>query len=308
MRIRFTPRQLDAFVTAAELGGFTQTASKLNLSASAVSSLIGELEAAVGFALFERTTRKVSLTAAGRDFLPSAMAVLRQIGLAELAAADVRDRSIDVIRICAPQAVAAAILPPAIAQFQADRPRVRVRILDTGVEWLADRVANAEADLALGPDRSVGAAVACEPLAGTAWVVWCAPNHPLAAQTSVRWSALRGVECFAAGRDHEGSVTPILGDPDESFTQIHIVENVTTALGLAAANLGVTLCPDYVVPLAAGMGLVSRPMIEPSIERQLSLYTPTRRPPRPEVEAFAALLRSRLRQVAESPLVRAPIP
>ena len=120
------------------------------------------------------------------------MAVLRQIRLAEAAAGDVRDRSTDVVRAAAPMVVAAAVLPPLIAAFRETRPRTTVRILDTGVEWLGDRVAMGEADLALGPDRAVGEAVSAEPLFPTPWVLWCSPAHPLAAKTVLAWRDLEG--------------------------------------------------------------------------------------------------------------------
>jgi DNA-binding transcriptional LysR family regulator len=295
---RFTPRQLEAYVAAAEIGGFTQAAHRLHLTPSAVSNLIGELEAALGFALFERSTRKVALTSAGRDFLPSAMAVLRQIRLAEAAAGDVRDRSTDVVRAAAPMVVAAAVLPPLIAAFRETRPRITVRILDTGVEWLGDRVAMGEADLALGPDRAVGEAVSAEPLFPTPWVLWCSPAHPLASKKVLAWRDLEGVEVCAAGHDHEHSVAPMLAELPEAerLTPTVLVDNLSTALGLAAANLVVTLSPDYAAVMARPLGLVMRRVVEPEVIRSMTLYTPTRRAPSPAAQAFAAFLRTQLTQ------------
>lgn len=293
---RFTPRQLEAFVAAAEIGGFTQAAHRLHLTPSAVSNLIGELEGQLGFALFVRSTRRVALSAAGRDFLPSAVAVLRQIRLAEAAAGDVRNRSMDVVRAAAPMVVAAAVLPPLIAAFRDVRPRTVVRILDTGVEWLGDRVAMGEADLALGPDRAVGEAVSAEALFPTPWVLWCSPAHPLAARRVLAWRDLQGVELCAAGRDHEHSVAPMLADlPEEvRLTPAILVDNVSTALGLAAAGLAVTLSPDYAGVMARPLGLVMRRVVEPEVIRSMTLYLPARRAPSAAAQAFADFLRVRL--------------
>jgi DNA-binding transcriptional LysR family regulator len=63
---RYTLRQLDAFVTVAEALSFTDAANRLGLTPSAVSQLVVELESSLGFKLFERSTRKVALSAAGR--------------------------------------------------------------------------------------------------------------------------------------------------------------------------------------------------------------------------------------------------
>jgi DNA-binding transcriptional LysR family regulator len=275
---RFSPRQLDAFVAAAELNNFTYAARRLNLTPSAVSNLISELELTVGFALFERTTRKVTLTADGREFLPAALAVQRQMSLAATAAADVRNRSVDVIRVAAPLSVACLILPRLIGRYREQHPRSAVRILDTGVEWLADSVATGEADLALGPDRTVGGEVACEALFASPWVLWCSPRHPLAAKSVLTWSDLEGAEFYASGRDHEHSVAPELaGRGIALIAPVQIVGNITTALGVAAANLGVTFAPAYVRGLAEPLGLVMRRVVDPEVIRYVSLYAPTRR-------------------------------
>ena len=291
---RFTVRQLDAFVAAAELSNFTQVANRLNLSPSAVSSLISELEAAVGFSLFDRTTRKVALTQDGREFLPAALAVLRQFQLAGVAANDVRNRSTEVVRVAAPLVAAAALLPAVIVEHRKRRERATVRIIDTGVEWLADGVATGAVDLAIGPDRLVGADVVREPLCENAWVVWCAPAHPLARQPVVRWQDLQSADFYAAGRDHEHSVRPRLTDVPEAFgiEPVQVVDNITTALGIAAAGLGFTCSPSYVGALAEGMGLVCRRLVEPEIMRSICLYRPSDRPATQAVADFVETIRT----------------
>lgn len=295
---RFTPRQIDACIAAAELSNFTLAARRLTLTPSAISSLITELEAQLGFALFERTTRKVALTAAGRDFLPSAIAVQRQMSRAAFAAVDIRDRATDVVRVAAPMAVAAMLLPPVVAAYRGVDARTSVRIVDTGVEWLADRVAIGEADLALGPGRSVSADVTCVPLFTTDWVVWLAPAHPLATGEMLRWGDLHGEQLFAAGRDHEHSVRPLLDEGSGAFARlpVQIVENLSTALGLAAAGLGITFSPQYVEPFAQAFGVVSRRLVDPVITRTLSLYRPAARGPSRAASAFADHLLDRLRR------------
>ncbi|HTI67189.1 MAG TPA: LysR family transcriptional regulator [Caulobacteraceae bacterium] len=297
---RFTPRQIDAFVASAELSNFTQAARRLNLTPSAVSNLISELELSLGFGLFERTTRKVTLTPDGREFLPSALAVQRQLQLAAIAAADVRNRSVEVVRVAAPLSVAAVDLPRLIARYRLRQSRVVVRILDTGVEWLADRVSTGEADLALGPDRTVGPDVTCSPLYASPWVLWCSPNHPLARKAALRWTDLEGVDFYAAGHDHEHSIIPRLSGMTDAMrvTPIQIVDNVTTALGIAAAEIGVTFTPDYVKTLAEPLGLVMRRVTDPEVVRHMSLYAPVRRKLSPAALQFHDFVRESL---AEAP-------
>src|SRR5690242_12553924 len=75
-------RQLRAFAALAELRNFTRAAERCHLSQPAFSALIRTLEDAVGTRLFDRDTRKVDLTPAGRLFLDGARRVLQDVELA----------------------------------------------------------------------------------------------------------------------------------------------------------------------------------------------------------------------------------
>lgn len=275
MVMHFSPRQLEAFITAAELQNFRQAALRLHLTPSAVSNLISELEASVGFSLFERTTRKVSLTSGGRRFLPSAAAVLRQMESAYSTADDISRSERDVVRVAAPLVIAAVLLPRLIAE-RPDHERYSVRIIDTPVVWLGDRVATGEADMALGPDRTVAQQVRCTDLYATPWVLWCRPDHILARSEEVKWRDLQNFDVAAAGRDHEQVVWPKLAQAGIAPVpnQVQIVDNMSTSLGMAAQGLCVTFSPDYVSPLAQLLGLVKRPLAEPAVSRRLCLFEP----------------------------------
>jgi DNA-binding transcriptional LysR family regulator len=257
---RYTLKQLDAFCQVAEALSFTAAGARIGLTPSAISQLVGELEAAVGFRLFDRSTRRVSLTAAGKEFLPSAESVLRHANLAERAAVDVRDRSAGLVRVAAPMVIAGLMLPKAIAEWRRERPDVVVRILDTAVERLADAVGEGEADLAVGPDRR-----------------------------TVRWAELRGHALVAAGRDHERSLAPLLGagkDPAR-VAPLELVDNISTALGIAATGVAATLSPAYVRRWATKLGLVARPLGDPVAMRAVSLYRPAQRRISTAAEGFA---------------------
>src|SRR5688572_26652500 len=96
---RLTLRQVEAFIAVAEVNSFTAAAGRLGLTTQAVSQLVAELEGVLGFRLFDRTTRKVELSSAGRDFLASAETLLRHARSAESAADDVRHRASGMVRI-----------------------------------------------------------------------------------------------------------------------------------------------------------------------------------------------------------------
>ena len=286
---RFTLRQLEAYAVVAELHSFSAAAQRMGLTAQAVSQLVAELEATLGFRVFERTTRRVALNSAGRDFLGSVQTVLRHVGAAETAASDVRNRAAGLVRVGGTLVLASTALPAAVRDYLALRPKVSVRIRDMAVDETIESVASGDVDLAIGPDRATGAAVAAQPLFDSPWVLWCAPSHPLASLKRVRWSDLRGVALVAAGRDHERGVPPMrLNAPDEMrVTPVDVVDNISTALGIASQGLAATLAPAYVGVLARTMGLAMRRVVEPETVRKVCLYRSAERPLSPAAEGFA---------------------
>jgi len=286
---RFTLRQLEAFVAVAELHSFSAASDHLALTAQAVSRLVAELESVLGFKLFERTTRSVRLSGGGREFLVSAETTLRHVRATEKTADDVLNRASGILRIAAPQVLASMVLPEAIEDFVDQRPKVVVRIVDTKVEELVDRLADGDVDLAIGPDRPVEDGLSREPLFDSPWVLWCKPQHPLATKQTVTWADLRLHPLVAAGNDHERSVAQMrINLPDGvRISPIDVVDNLSTAMGIAARGLAATLAPAYVGIMAKNFGLVMRRVLEPETVRQVCLYRNRRVSALPVTESFA---------------------
>jgi DNA-binding transcriptional LysR family regulator len=295
--MNLTIKQLRAFVAVAELQSFGLAAERLSLTTGAVSLLVRDLEAEVGFSLFDRTTRRVALSKAGSAFLPSAEQVLKHVQSAVIAAHDVRNRTTGIVRVAAPLVVAHAILPNAVAAYQRQHPNVSVRPVDCAVEELVRVVEEDHADLAIGPDRPPSSEVQRIALYESPWVLWCAPQHRLARKRHIDWAMLKEESVVTAGRDYETRLMPALQALSEAdrFVPSYVVDNITTALGIAKAGLGVTLSPMYVGHLAHELGLVMKPLRAPEIAREFSLYLPARRSLSPAAEAVSEFLKSHLR-------------
>ena len=286
---RFTLRQLEAFTAVSDTRSFTAAADRMGLTVQATSQLVAELEGLLGFRLFDRTTRRVDLSSAGRGFPASGQTVLRHVQAAEMAAEDVRNRASGVVTVGAPLVLASTALPAAMAAYAARRPKVVIRLCDTPVDALVDRVSAGDVDLAVGPDRPTGLAVHSLPLFDSPWVLWCSKHHPLVAKKILHWSDLRGVALVSAGHDHEQSVARMrLTEPDDArVAPMEVVDNISTAFGLAAHTQAVTLAPAYVGIVAKSFGLVMRRVIEPETVRKVCLYKCSARSMSPAAEAFA---------------------
>lgn len=294
---RFTTRQLIAFAEVARTRSFREAGERLSLSSSAISQLVADLEAAVGLRLFDRTTRSVSLAAAGREFLPSALNVIKHLQLAQTAVEDISSRAAGVVRIAAPLILASLVLPATIQAYTRDRPKVVIRILDTPVDNLVDMVSHADADLAIGSDYPNQAEVVRTDLFESPWVLWCSPTHALANGEDLTWKLVRRHPLVVAGRDHERTLARAhaAAAAAEQFTPVEIVDNISTALGLAAVGDVATLAPAYVGILARKLGLVMRPISMPLDARQVCIYHARHRAVSPAAEGFRQYLISQLR-------------
>lgn len=289
---RFTPRQLLAFVTVAHLKNFGRAGDQMNLSASAVSQLLGELESVIGFRLLDRTTRSVSLSAAGREFLPSANSVLSHMDLANSAANDIRNRAIGLVRIAAPMVIASTVLPWIIKAYTERHPKVVIRIRDATVDNFVDVVNRADADLAVGTDQAIGDGVVRTDLFKSPWVLWCSTRHSLARRRLISWAELNEYPLVVAGRDHERTLSLAYSGATKGqhITPVDIVDNISTAFGIVAAGLAVTIAPAYCGLLARALGLVMRPIVSPEVERQVCLYHSAYRPVSPAADGFREYL------------------
>ena len=141
--------KLDAmalFVQVAASGSFTAAALASGLPKSTVSQRVAELEAALGVRLLHRTTRRLSLTAAGQVYLAHCETMLDAAHAADAAISRLRDEPAGNLRLTAPEASGILLLPPLLAAFHARHPAVTVEcvITDAHLDLVAERI-----DLAL---------------------------------------------------------------------------------------------------------------------------------------------------------------
>lgn len=117
---------LTAFHAAANDGGFAAAARRMNLSRAQVSKLIAELEGHLGARLFQRTTRALSLTAAGRSYLNATRGVLETLDGAAQAVRDAQTSLTGLLRLNAPVSFGAAHLAPLLTPFLTLHPGVQI--------------------------------------------------------------------------------------------------------------------------------------------------------------------------------------
>ena len=135
-------RAIATFAKAAELGSLRQAALAQAITPQAASQSLTQLESHLGIRLFHRTTRRLSLTEEGEQFLHQAGPGLATLQRALHDARRGREEIEGPLRIVAPQATGLQLLAPLLAEFARAHPRVTpdVQLEDRIGNWVEDRV------------------------------------------------------------------------------------------------------------------------------------------------------------------------
>lgn len=120
--------EMHTFVRVVEAGGISAAAEKLGIAKSAVSRRLRELENRLDVQLLQRTTRRIHLTDAGRDFYQSSLRILDEVDEAEQALQSGQQALGGRLRINAPLSLGLRHLLPVLRLLQAQHPQLVVDI------------------------------------------------------------------------------------------------------------------------------------------------------------------------------------
>ena len=292
MRINLSPQQLSAFVQLARKGNFSAAARLQGVSQPALSRMVQQMEEIVGRRLFDRTTRSVVLTPTGRELLPIAERLVAEFdgafGELERFVEGRRGR----VAVAALPSIAAVLLPPAIARYQAGSPEVEIDVLDGLSGSVLEDVAQGRAEIGLTIRPSPRATLAYRPLLSDEFGLVCRPDDELAGEGPLPWSVFKNRPFVAMAS--ESSVRQMT---DAAFLQARLAipplygcAFLGTTGHLVAAGLGITALPRLTLPLMGQLGLVWRRLERPVMRRQIGVITQVGRTLAPAAQDFLTVL------------------
>jgi DNA-binding transcriptional LysR family regulator len=248
-------RQLECFVAVAEELHFRRAGERLGLSQSALSERVSALEHELGARLFFRTTRQVSLTQAGSEFVQDAKRILADI---EKSVSNVRhtaESDLRHIRVSGVDEAISMLLPKALIAFRWIDPKVHVQVLEiSSSEQHSQELISHRTDVAFVRTPQEDEFISSELIHRQAIVVALADTNPLAGSASLSASDIADQPIVG----YPKHARPILHEALWSgFRQIGAQPNIvceiidkSTLLQFVAQGLGISLVPAWVMNIA----------------------------------------------------------
>jgi len=290
-------RQLRAVVALAENRSFVAAAVELKTSQPALTRTIQQVEALVGVALFSRSTRQVSVTPAGREFVALAERLLAEMRIGLAAMRDLADQRRGQVIIASIMSLGQGVLPALLAGYLSRFPGVEIQLREGVQGQVQEDVRAGLADFGLGYIEDLPPGFTTEPLAREEFHVVLPRDHPLAGQARVRLAALRGERLVSL--PPESRTRRLLDGAAAaagfSFGHGIAVNQFATLYALVRAGAGISVVPGGAGPLREDPELVFRPLAAPRLTRQVGVLRLAERPPSPAAEGLLAAIRQAMR-------------
>lgn len=274
MEINLSTRDLRAFLALSRSCNFGQTALQLHLTQSALSALIARLEAQVGARLFERSTRSVSLTAAGRAFADYVLEILKQADEAVRTVRDITNLQQGKVSVAALPSLTAGPVPEIFAGFHAAYPKVRLAVTEALSSDAFEQVRQGKVDIALTAAHPRHEDLSYEPITQDKFLLLCSPDHvlaqdtaPISLQDTLSWPHV-SMPPAASVRQY---LDRAFQEQGLRFTPAFEVHHIATIGALVDQGLGVTALPETAIELIAHRRLHQCPLADPGIQRPLWL-------------------------------------
>ena len=292
-------QEMRAFVAVVDAGSFVRAADAMSLSKTAMSRLVGDLEARLGTRLLQRTTRRLSLTPEGEVFHERCRRLLDDLAEAEAELSAHSGEAIGELRINVPVTFGLLHLAPLWPAFMIQQPKV---ILDVTLSDRLVDLVDEGYDLAVRISRLQASSLVSRQLASTRLILCASPEylaqsgtpvHPseLAHHSVITYSLLSmGDQWEFAGANGSGGTVTVKVSPRMR------TNSGDTCCIAALQHQGIVLQPSFLVGphLASGALVEILPQFR-SIELGVYAVYPSRKHLTPKVRALIDFLVDALR-------------
>ena len=242
-----TLRHLKIYVAVCKSMGITSAAEELHMAQPSVSLAVSELENYYGIRLFDRISRKLYITEAGRQLNQYALHIVSLFDEMEVGIRNCDN--VGMIRVGSSITIGSHILPPCIQIFKERYPLLQVKVTINNSSMMTERVLSNEIDFALIEGKVVSPYITREEFLDYNLVFVCSNDHPLAKEKNVSLDRLLQEDFLlrekgSAGREYFDSVMKL-----HDVTVEPIWESISTHAIINAVknNFGISLLPELLV-------------------------------------------------------------
>jgi len=277
--------QIKYVLAAARALNFTKAAQDCNVSQPALTKAVKTLESEMGAPLFHREGKRVLLSDFGKRMLPHLQRIMDEAEVAHDLAQNFKLLIKVPVRLGVMSTVGHLRFARFLGQFEQAHEGVELSVSEDSVERLKARLYDGEIDLAvLNPLDGLGDDFHARELYKERYIVIFPPEHPLGERNAIKLSDLSGepyVDRLAC--EMREMVTAVCEQRNIDLYARFRSEREDWVQAMVLARIGFAFMPEYSVSLP---GLLQRPLIEPEVERSISLVSVPGRPFSPAVQAF----------------------
>lgn len=275
-------RQIEIFDAVMRNGTTLRAADVMGMSQPAVSKAIQQLEASVGFALFDRGTGRMRPTAEAQLLHQEVEASFTGMTQLRGAAARIRDFGSGQIRIACLSALSINLVPQALRAFHRQHPTVAITLQVLMSATVRDLVASGRFDFGIAADEIDTSGVESTPFTKYPAVIATYPGHRLSQLGSITPADLHDENFIAlAPEDTTRQAADKLFAEQEIQPRVVLeTPHSSTVCAMVRARLGVGLVNPATAELYAKQGIILKPFTPKILFRTLLLTPPGYRPSR----------------------------
>jgi DNA-binding transcriptional LysR family regulator len=285
-------RQLRYLVAIADERHFTRAAQREHIAQPALSQQIRRLEAELGLALVERTTRRVAMTHAGELLVVRARRMLAELDAAQAEIAELAGVQAGRLSVGALHTMGPVDLSLLLASYHRIHPAIELTVREQSSDELAEMLRVDEIDLAFlsVTERIQSRGLTLQRLVTEELVAVLPATHPLAGRASVRLAELAGEEFISFRRGSRLRELLDWATAEAGFeARIKLESNESRRIrSLVSSSLGVAILPRSDAT-GDGAPVAVTALVEPSLTRDVTLAARTQRLLSPAALAFREL-------------------
>jgi len=270
LNLFWAPAQLAVLAKVVDLNGFSAAARSLGVPKAAVSRAVADLERTLGARMLERTTRRISLTPAGKLVYPHAKRVVEELDAAQVLMSKLQNPATGPLRVVADATYGRVLLSPLVPRFLENFPDVPLDVslhsLDDAEPW----------DVAIRAGLPADETVAHRLLGDLPAILCATPQYLTQKGAPAKPEDLRQHDLFTPESDRP-DLFQLEFSRNSQRAEVRVVPRLTVndpavLHASAAAGLGIGLLPEFLCRQGLATGRLRQVLPDWSLPPAASLY------------------------------------